>query len=602
MTKFEQGYSVGQDAEVMSQLFSRLQRRSSQIFILAIATMLAYGHTLDVPFYFDDFPAIRDSLVIRNLGEFNALLSFARQRILGYVSFALNYQFHGYSLAGYHLINILIHFCTAVVVFLLTRVLTQLDSIIHASVSNSRRWMPLLVALLFLLHPLQTQAVTYIVQRVASLTALFYLLAILFYLYGRITDSRERKIAFFVLAAMAGCAAFLTKQNSVTLPLVLLLLEILFFNLRGRNLAYLLGVFISLISVIVVCYILVIDDNFFQALDQATQETELVSRWQYLAIQMGVIWMYIAKFVMPVSLHLDYDIGLASFSQGIVWAYTLAHLCVLLAATKLVRRYPLISFAILFYYITHLIESSIIPIRDFAFEHRTYLPNFALSLLTVWLFLSIAERYLELRGKVIVISVILVTLLGITWTRNDQWRDPEKFFAHEIQVNPERLRPRNMLGEYYLRENRNEEALETYENAAPLLNTGFDRQNNTQLAFIQNFAIALDRANRDQEALELLDALNFEAMRDVNQSVTLTLQGNILAQQQRIDEAEAQFDQAYNLDGANFQAQLSKAKILYMRQEFTESAQWLERVIAGDPEMTGIDEAYILLNAIKQNQ
>lgn len=182
----------------------RLPRISSPLVsgllpVLAILGVVAllYGHTLHAPWYLDDQSAINDNPLVVNLGlAWRQLMALRGVAIL---SFALNHALSGWSLAGFHLVNILIHAaCGGLVLLLLRRVFPEAP------------YFPLLGALLFVAHPLQTEAVTYIVQRMTSLSALFFLLSL--YLFVR---SRE------LLASGS-------KENSVVLPLALLLFVVAF--------------------------------------------------------------------------------------------------------------------------------------------------------------------------------------------------------------------------------------------------------------------------------------------------------------------------------------------------------------------------------------
>src|SRR5213083_1897364 len=143
------------------------------VLVLALAVALAYGHTLDVPFYLDDFSSILENSLVYHWQGFAALRAYAPMRVLTYASFALNHRWGGFDPVGYHLVNLAIHFLAGVAVYGFTRGVLRTPHV-EGSVSPSvRAGVPLFVSLVFLLHPLQTGAVTYIVQRLASMAALF---------------------------------------------------------------------------------------------------------------------------------------------------------------------------------------------------------------------------------------------------------------------------------------------------------------------------------------------------------------------------------------------------------------------------------------------
>lgn len=132
-----------------------LKKTYIQALILLIAVIVTYGHTLDVPFYLDDFSSIKENPILYNWqGTFFEIWNTYKLRVIGYLSFALNYQFHQFQVYGYHLINIFIHFLTGLAVFGLMRGLIATPALNN----QTKTWLPLIVALIFVLHPLQIQA------------------------------------------------------------------------------------------------------------------------------------------------------------------------------------------------------------------------------------------------------------------------------------------------------------------------------------------------------------------------------------------------------------------------------------------------------------
>src|SRR5262249_46843072 len=149
-----------------------------QVTLITLATTVAYSNTLHVPFYLDDFSSIRENDLIYRWQGVVALWRWAPTRVLGYLSFALNYRWGRFDVAGYHVVNLLIHVLAGVAALGFARGIVRTPRARASLPAAARHGLPWVVALLFVLHPLQTQAVTYTVQRLASLVALGYLAAL----------------------------------------------------------------------------------------------------------------------------------------------------------------------------------------------------------------------------------------------------------------------------------------------------------------------------------------------------------------------------------------------------------------------------------------
>src|SRR3989337_1392532 len=150
-----------------------LKNRYIAFLFLAVAGFAVYYNALEGPFVFDDIDYIRENEKIRHLGNF---LDLSGTRYLGFLSFAINYQLNGYDTFGYHLVNVVLHIFNAALVYLLVEALFEAAR--AGQVENAGRVPALFAALLFLTHPLETQAVSYITQRLVSPTAFLYLLSL----------------------------------------------------------------------------------------------------------------------------------------------------------------------------------------------------------------------------------------------------------------------------------------------------------------------------------------------------------------------------------------------------------------------------------------
>ena len=284
------------------------------ILIIVVLGVLIYSNTFNAPFAYDDIISITDPIVrdIRLIGPQNIYGS----RFIGQLSFALNYQLHEFNVAGYHIFNLLIHLLNALLVYwliILTFRTPNASAYLPKDVletSDPFRWIPLFTALLFVSHPVQTQAVTYIVQRFASLATLFYLVSLVMYIKARSSESAKKaRYAFFAASIISAVLAMRTKEIAFTLPVMVLLYEFMFFrgDIKKRMLA-LLALLLTML-IIPLSMLRQVGSTGVRGIDELTRMAGSadVSRWDYLNTQFRVIVTYIRLLLFPINQNLDYD-------------------------------------------------------------------------------------------------------------------------------------------------------------------------------------------------------------------------------------------------------------------------------------------------------
>lgn len=489
--------------------------------IIAGAVVLGYHHTLSVPFIFDDFHAIEENLKIRDPGNFLTLDSLRAQRPLVDLSFALNYHLGGVEVFGYHLFNLIIHFVSACLVYLLALVIfRRLDEIGYST--NGRQYLFVVpaafVALVFALHPVQTQAVTYIVQRYTSMAAMFYLASVLCYILGRQammvaqarkladTGQTQPKIPFtspalFALCFVLGMASFLSKQIAISLPLTILLVEYFMFD---RTWAGWKKKLVLLTPLCIAFFLFALYSagvlqgeislgRVLEETDQRTRETLEVSRLQYLLTQFQVIPIYLGLLIWPVNLSLDYMYPFVdSLFRG--WTFWGFLLLVILAGAGvgLCKFLPALSLGIFWIFITLSVESSLIPISDALFEHRLYLPMFGFALILGWAFNEVYRRW-QVPALVLGIFVLII-LAVVTYQRNAVWLDPVTLWADTLNNRPNNPRAHNNLGQALEKQERIWEAARHYQKALKL------RPGYAEVHL--NLGLVLAKAGRIEQAAE----------------------------------------------------------------------------------------------------
>jgi tetratricopeptide (TPR) repeat protein len=402
-------------------------------------------------------------------------IDFPKTRYIGYLSFALNYYLDGLNVIGYHILNILIHIINALLVYRLV-ILTFRTPFFNAFSSDKSNVtaVAFISALLFACHPVQTQAVTYIVQRLASLATLFYLLSIVSYIKSRVELSAPRRKSFYILSIVSAIFAMFTKEISFTLPLSIILCEIFFFegSIRKRTL-YLLPMVLTMLLIPLTALfssglIEVNQDSMEKALN--SNNAIGITAKDYLFTQFRVIMTYLRLLVCPVSQNLDYDYPIyRSFSDPNVFLSLIFLLSLFGIGLFLFYRsrlkssnapyQRLISFGIFWFFITLTVESSIVPISDVIFEHRLYLPSagFFIAAATSVVLLNkyLDEKKINARKVIFPIVFIIIAALSVTaYARNKVWQTDVSLWGDTAAKSPQKARPHKNLGVAYFKANR----------------------------------------------------------------------------------------------------------------------------------------------------
>lgn len=577
----------------------------SQIPLLIIMVILVYAHTVDVPFYLDDFSSIQENPVIYNWqGSLSEIINYTRSRPIGYLTFAANYQIHQFQVHGYHIVNIIIHILAGIAVWGLARGLVHAPTVDTLLSAETKLWLPLIVSLLFLLHPLQTQAVTYIVQRLASLAALFYLTAMACYIQARLTEH----FIWIIGCILAIILAFLTKENTFTLPFALILVELIFFSTDRKTLLVITGVVVfssMVLSWLALAWIL--NKNPFYIYELITDiqaffaKTASVSEKTYALTQLNTFWTYLRLFFIPIGLHIDYDYPL-NHSLGEIRPILalMGHLLLLGGTFYILRKWveikenkqytsliflPFLVFGILFYYLAHAVESSVIPINDVIFEHRTYLPNFGISLAVGGLIVYLMQNHQKYKIYLWTgIVILLCSLSAMTWYRNQLWRDPIALWSQNVQYAPEKQRAWIILGKHYIQADEPTKGLEALEKAIVRRKNPDGSLSITMTTeTLLNMVVALRRLNRLEEALEKIKQALQTPLRPFDKAKFLVNQGNIFYEQQQYTQAEAAYRQALEAYPQNLNARLNLANVLFGLGDIGEAEIFYREILAIDP-------------------
>lgn len=562
--------------------------------------LLGYSKTFQAPFFFDDSTNIFWNPIIKELDNFffsTEAYRYNPRRFIGYLSFALNYKFGGHGPFGYHAVNLCIHIVNALLVYLLLALTARAPFFEIPPGGNQEndkqraRLAAFFAGLLFVSHPLATQSVTYIVQRYTSLATMFYLLSLVCYIKARFILSRARLNVtagiFFILSLLAAVFGMKTKEIAFTLPFVLFLYEVSFF--RGavkKRFLFLL----ALLLILAVIPLSVVNmgrppGGLLAEIDAGTRIGTSMPRWDYLMTQLRVIVTYIRLFFQPISQNLDYDYPLAHslFSPDVFASFLL--IAGLTGAGFYLYRLPradfsflrLTGFGILWFFITLSVESSIIPIADVIFEHRTYLPSVGAFAAIASCCAFVFNRGASGREKGYLLALAVALLLtGATFARNLVWQSEISLWEDVVRKSPGKARARNNLGIAYLAGDHVEKATREFEAALAI-----DPGNSEAYS---NLAMAYSAKGQKQEALIFLERA---VAADPENALALSNLGNLYEKSGELEKAKEKYLAAVGVKPDIFLARKNLGGLYLKLGELDAAVRELRRAVALNPDSAG---------------
>ncbi len=595
-----------------TDITSLLRTPLVHVFLIAALGFLVYSNTFRSSFHWDDTPQIVHNPVIKNLENFTSNTKgydFNPRRFIGSLTFALNYHVGGGNATGYHIVNLVIHLINALLVyFLILLTFKTLSMRQPAPVTGPPVLIALFSALLFVSHPLQTQAVTYIVQRVTSLATLFYLLSLFMYIKGRLITEEARgerqealgkeerqgtrlwPLAFYFLSLLFAVLAMKTKEIAFTLPIMIVFYEFTFFTSPPKK-KFLLLLPVILTLLIIPLSVLHSGKPLGEILSDVTQQTRVqtgMSRWDYLMTEMSVITTYIRLVFFPINQNLDYDYPLyhslitPHVFLSFVFLLAIFGLGVyLLFASNSRRRKPLtpaphyrlIGFGILWLFITLSVESSVIPIVDVIFEHRFYLPSVGFFIgITAGVFVA-ADRLKKEKVLITFFVLLLLAFSGITYARNAVWKNETSLWEDVVRKSPDKARPHNNLGYFYMRDGRLDEA---YKELLTALRLNPDYvEAHTSLGKVYRMQGRKAEALRELQTALKLSPNYTEARIDF---------GNLYFAEGRMDEALGEYQAVLKLNPDHVEAHTNLGGVFLMQGRMDDALRELQTALKLGPD------------------
>jgi Tfp pilus assembly protein PilF len=444
---------------------------------LLIILLAVYSNSFYGEWHFDDSVNIVDNPFIQ-IKSFSwpeikhCVFGIFQDRLLrplSYFSFALNYKFGGMDVFGFHVVNFIIHYLTAVFLFLFIYNTLKLP-LLREKYSLIAYPGALLSTFFWALNPVHVTSITYVVQRMASMAALFYIMSMYFYLKGRTAHNLTYNISFFILSLITGFAAVLTKENAVMLPVSILLFDL--FLIQGvtkeniKKFSKILFLPLLLILIIGLIYTGGFSDAF------GGYELRDFTMMQRVLTEPRVILFYLSLLFYPISSRLtflyDFEVSRSLIQPWTTIPSILLILFIISSAFYIARKRPLISFCIIFYFLNHVIEGSVFSL-ELIYEHRNYLPSMLLFIPFAELIIYTIDyfSYKKIIQFIVALGIVII-LFGegdIAYSRNNIVSDDFLLWFDNIDKSPGLSRPHGNLGRIYFINNEKAKALQEYEKA-----------------------------------------------------------------------------------------------------------------------------------------
>jgi len=524
--------------------------------VVVAAGLLVYSDSFTGGFCHDDFRSIPKNPTIRHLWPIWQCLSPVRQNWLTAgggrpvinLSLAINYALGGYQVWGYHALNLAVHILAGLTLFGIVR-RTLLTPTLVSRFGAAANELALATAVLWMVHPLQTESVTYIIQRAESIMGLFYLLTLYCFIRGVESPHAEdgkwmmgngscrlHSRLWYSLSVTACASGMASKEVMVSAPLMVLLYDRAFVSGSFREAwRQRWPLYVALASTWILLGVVEVCAGIFAYASTAAQPRYPYRWWEYLATQPGVILYYLRLSVWPSPLCLNHPwpaaktwvrilppaVVVVTLLAGSVWGLTRKP-----ASTP--RSAPVWGFVGAWFFLILAPSSSFIPLYDPIYEHRMYL-----SLAAVVSVVVVGLYWLVGRRSLVVWAVVVIGLGFLTWRRNQDYRSEVALWADTVAKFPNEALERYNFGVALAKVGRTQEAIHQLEQTL--------RLDPSVPGAHYNLGLALEQEGHAAEAIEQYEQAVRMAPAFAEAHYSL---GTALEEAGRNQEAIAQYEQA----------------------------------------------------------
>jgi tetratricopeptide (TPR) repeat protein len=622
------------------------RRHVIALALLIFAVFLAYSGAIGGTWALDDRLATK-SIGIHDLQD---LMGF---RKVVYLSFLLNQYIAPFNPANFRLFNILLHMLNSVLVYLLAYKTVMLT--LHGQESLSRFhegknsvsrgsgdtgfYVAVFSSIVFALHPININAVTYIIQRMASMATFFTLLSLLFYISAARTERVPKAILLYGTSGIFLVVGIFSKENALMAVPLFVLYDYIFLARLQRGIFLKRMLVLAVFGVLVVgiaSYFLNLPRTLIQLFKLAMNPTQTLQGnviratdvyWnplQHILTEFRVVSRYLLIILIPLPSLFIFDWWGYPLSQGLTTPWTTLPSIFLIAGVfvfglLVMKKFPFFSFGILWYLIAISLESFVALGSDLYFEHRNYLPSVGLFFgVTAQIVVGLIKHQ---SGKRLWIAAAIIALLlgSATFERNKVFTDSVSLWSDTVEKAPENLRATNALGNAYLKKSNFEEAKKNYKkvinDAFRLKRAGFFIDASYSLGMIYLFrsqtgdakkiidlieeasegshkieilrAFYLAKTGEDEKALNILqESLRRTARKKAgyNRTLIYTILGDIYQGRKDYSEAELNYNRAIEIDPMFSAAYYGLARVRLLQRNLNGAEELLRKAYDADPE------------------
>lgn len=567
----------------MEKVFQKLKKHISLVvaIVFIVLGFALYANTFQVPIFWDDEDNITNNQYIKNWDYFPRFFSENLIAGAGLVSnywrpmllavFSTGWHIWGNWPGGYHFINISLHIANAILLFL---ILTYLFK---------HRGLAFLTSSVFLVHPLQTEAITPATGTADPLWVFFAFLGIFFYLKFRISNRPSFQSGYYFLSLAMYVLALMSKEIAIIIPALIFISDFFFesmeertsFKERLKKIIKIIWPFLVLAGFYILLRATIL--NFQNTFNFYNQESNAFASHFYIRFFtfFRVLIVYLGLFFWPHNLHMERSVEIATsfFSLDVILGGFLFAGLLFLAFTQF-KRLPILSFGILWFFIGLAPTSNIlVPINNMLYEHWLYLPLIGIFLILFWLGIVIAREF-RYQKIFLIIPIIFMVFLGyVTINRNHEWRDPITFYKQTLKYAPNSYRVINNLGKTYAEAGDYQKAEIMYKKAIDLDPAGPTAYHN--LANIYN-------ASQKEDLAEQYFRLAIKA--DPNFVYSYNALANVYLKKQKYREARQIFENYFKYSKAKINTLLLLAQIAVAEKDFRGALDYLEKALVIEPQ------------------